>query len=443
VIPRRAARVAGGDLTELAEPSGPAPANAGWDAPPPGTIVGGSYRVLGAVGAGGMGVVLRARDEKLEREVALKMVHSSRAPSWREWFLREARAMARVDHRNVVKIHAFGEHQGIPYFVMEYVPGVDLETLVDDGQGPLAVDEALGILDQVCDGVAAIHDAGAIHRDLKLSNVLLGPAFRVVVCDFGVAQQLGEVLGGPQWVAGTPGYIAPECLSGRRLTEDIARRSDVYSLGVIAFELLSGMPPFDAETAVALNHAHCTQAPPLPSDLRPELPTEFDKVLLHALAKDPAERTPTVGALRTELAAARQRVSCPYGQTRVLVVDDDDISRSYLADVLRLALPDAEVNTSADGDAALVSATAKPPMLAVVDLKLPRMNGIELVAALRADRRTQDTTVIVVSGHGDVRDWYLLQRLGARGYIPKPIDPVALTSMARSLLSSAARARPS
>jgi eukaryotic-like serine/threonine-protein kinase len=428
------------DRTELADESGPAPAVASWDAPPPGTIVGGSYRVLETVGAGGMGLVLRAQDEKLEREVALKMVHSTRGQSWREWFLREARAMARVDHRNVVKIHAFGEHVGVPYFVMEYVPGVDLETLVDDGQGPLAIDEALGILDQVCAGVTAIHDAGAIHRDLKLSNVLLGPAFRVVVCDFGVAQRLDDVVGGPQWVAGTPGYIAPECLSGRRPTEDVARRSDVYSLGVLAYELLVGLPPFDSESAAALNHAHCTRPPPLPSDLRPELPPEFDKVLLHALAKDPSQRTPSAADLRVELAAARQRVSCPYGQTRVLVVDDDDISRSYLADVLRLALPDAEVTSASDGDYALTAATARPPSLAIVDLKLPGMNGVELVAALRADRRTKETAVLVVSGYGDVRDWYLLQRLGARGYIPKPIDPVALTSMARSLLSSGARA---
>src|ERR1700712_1194762 len=206
--------------------------NSSWEGPDVGTLIGDSYRVVGPLGQGGMGVVVLAVDERLERDVAIKLIRPAytRNANARERFLIEARAMARVRHENVVEIYAFGELLQTPYFVMEYVPGTNVAHWLDDGilEDRLpSIDEALGYLDQVCRGVQAIHKAGAVHGDLKPSNVLIGPASRVAVADMGLSR-LFDPTGrlGEHPMAGTPAYMAPE-FARTDLSRELVQRGDV------------------------------------------------------------------------------------------------------------------------------------------------------------------------------------------------------------------------
>ena len=193
-----------------------------------------------------MGVVMLAWDERLERDVAIKLITPGQMNALaRERFLFEARAMARVRHENVVEIYALGETNGAPFFVMEYVPGTTLANWLDDGildDCLPAIDESLGYLDQICRGVSAIHASGSVHGDLKPANILLGPTSRVAVADMGLSRVLDADGSSDHPLAGTPAYIAPE-FAQTNLPPDMVSRGDVYALGVIAYEMLTGEPP--------------------------------------------------------------------------------------------------------------------------------------------------------------------------------------------------------
>jgi eukaryotic-like serine/threonine-protein kinase len=188
-----------------------------WEGPQAGTLIGNAYRVVGPLGQGGMGIVVLALDERLQRDVAIKLIRPSyaRSPTARERFLIEARAMARVRHENVVEIYSFGEIDEAPYFVMEYVPGSNVANWLDDAilEDRLpSMDEALGYLDQICRGVSAIHASGTVHGDLKPSNLLIGPASRIAIADMGLSRLFDPSSGRPgdHPMAGTPAYMAPE-----------------------------------------------------------------------------------------------------------------------------------------------------------------------------------------------------------------------------------------
>lgn len=385
-----------------------------------------------------MGMVYLARDERLAREVAIKFIQPElvRTEAARERFLHEARAMARVRHVNVVEIYAFGEFLGAPYFAMEYVQGSTVDEWMDlQGSPELSVDEVIGILDQVCQGVQAIHAAGAVHRDLKPTNVLVGPAFRVCVTDLGLAKVLDAPIltqeDDDDTVSGTPAYMSPEVVLGTPVPQELESRADVYSLGVMAFELLTGRLPFEHLDAHDMMLAHVDEDPPTPSELRADLPAAFDRVILKALAKDPRKRTASADALRRALLSARERSTSLRTRMRVLVADDDPAFRSLAVETLRHAFPEAEVESVPDGTRALEAVDREPPTLVVVDLDMPDLNGVELTAAFRASPEAQEMRILVVTATGGAPDWQLLKDLGADGFIVKPIDPVSLVALAR------------
>jgi serine/threonine-protein kinase len=405
----------------------------------PGVLIEGTYRVLGPLGEGGMGIVVRAVDERLEREVAIKLIHPERVRSraTHDLFLREARAMARVRHANLVEIHAFGELHGVPYFVMEYVPGTDLDAWLGERCAPgrlPSLDEAIGVLDQLCRGVTAMHEAGAVHRDLKPSNVLIGAGFRVAVSDLGLARRASDTAIG-EHVAGTPAYMAPEIAARRPVAARWAYAADLYSLGVMAFELFTGRLPFEVADPAEMLAAHLHETPPPPSRFRPELPGSFDRVVLSALAKEPAQRQASVDAFRRELLRARERLSRGVEAMDLLVADDDPSCRTWAGELLSAAFPSARVHSAVDGSAALEQALRHPPAVAVVDLNMPGLNGVELTAALRASPRTHDVPIVVITGVGGAPDWALLSQLGASGFLVKPVDPDALLAVVRRLAS--------
>lgn len=407
--------------------------------PAEGALVDGTYRVRGMLGEGGMGVVLLAHDERLQRDVAIKLIRPELAEAaHRARFLEEARAMARVRHPNVVEIHAFGELDGAPYFVMEYVAGSDLETFLAKRGGLLSPGEAHSVLLQLCRGVEAIHASGAVHRDLKASNVLVGDGFRVVIADLGLARTLDGAPVEGAVVSGTPAYMAPEIIVGRALSAEQLPLADVYSLGVIAYEVLAGELPFTGDIPQVLRSQITDPPPPLS---RRDLPAGYERAVLEALAKEPEVRTPSATALRRALEAAWSGVRAG-ARMRLLVVDDEPGFRSLIAATLAKAYPSAVVEGASDGEAGLDAALAHPPALVVTDLDMPRMNGVELTAALRADPRTAVVPIVVATGVGGATDWRVLSALGADGFMVKPFDPAALVSLVENLLAQEAAWKP-
>jgi serine/threonine protein kinase len=253
-----------------------------------------SYTLLEPIGHGGMAVVYRARQDSLERTVAVKILSENLAasPEFMERFRREARTAANLRHPNVITVFDFGEDErGVPYLVLEYIEGPTLADLMDRGLEDRRVPD---LLDQIAAGLDYAHARGVIHRDIKPGNVLLTDDSRAVLADFGLAWLLeGAHLTLTGGVIGTPEYMAPEQAGG----DPIDHRADVYSLGVVLYEMLVGERPFVAETPIAVLLQHLQDAPPSVLVARPDLPVAVGEVIAKALAKDPNERYLSAGAL--------------------------------------------------------------------------------------------------------------------------------------------------
>jgi serine/threonine protein kinase len=403
------------------------------DVPEAGALIGGVYRVRGLLGAGAMGVVLEGEDETLKRRVAIKLIRPSVLDDrFRQRFRAEAQAMARVSHQNVLQIYAFGEHKGAPYFVMEHVDGLTLEGWVAEHGSP-ALPLTLRILEQICSGVAAIHAANAIHRDIKPSNVLIDRGERARVADLGLALLHGTEESSKREVVGTPTYMAPEVAFPTAGDEHNAtgQRADVYSLGCLAYELLTGSLPFTADNQMAMLFHHAVTAPIPPSVRRPGLPALFDDVVLHALAKKPVDRTPTVDAFSAALRAAAEGVSEPV---RILVAEDNDDFRGALELALEMAFPGAELDCVTNGREALEAYDRKKPSVAIVDLRMPEMDGMELTGLLRSRDPNADIPIIVLTASGGPAEWKRLSAMGADRFLVKPVVLEDIVTMVRHLL---------
>ncbi len=308
------ARTTGGDFTPSMA-GDPGAATGSFDpaaAPPPSgpvtlrkrplpTVPG--YAIHGVLGRGGMGVVYRATQEGLGRQVALKMVlsggHASAAQL--ERFGAEARAVAHVRHPNIVQIYDIGEHDGLPYFSLEMCPGGSLDKLLH--HEPQAPEKAAALLEKLARGMFAAHSANIIHRDLKPANVLLDEHGEPKITDFGLAKELGGADGNTRTgsILGTPSYMAPEQARGD--TKGTGPAADQYSLGATLYDLLTGRPPFQGTSVMETLEAVRTREPVSPRELQPGLPRDLETITLKALAKDADKRYPTCGALADDLRA--------------------------------------------------------------------------------------------------------------------------------------------
>ncbi|HTL44423.1 MAG TPA: tetratricopeptide repeat protein [Vicinamibacterales bacterium] len=301
-----------------------AAAAGGRDALVPGTVFHGRYRIAGFLGRGGMGSVYRVWDTELGVDVALKIVRpdlTADPESARDFdrrFKQELLLARQVSHRNVLRIHDLGDADGVKYITMSFVDGADLAALLRDGRMPF--DRARRLGRQLASGLAAAHDAGIVHRDLKPQNILIGPHDQLYISDFGLAKSLeatAAALTRPGEFLGTPRYIAPEQVEGGV----VDHRVDLYAVGLILYEMLTGDTPFDAPSAIELMMKRVRERPKSPRALLPEVPEDLDRVVMRCLERDPAARYADAHEIEADLggpASTRVR-STPAAPERIAV----------------------------------------------------------------------------------------------------------------------------
>lgn len=270
------------------------------------------YALIEKIGSGGMAEVWLARDSRLKRDVAIKFLDEKLLgnPESHVRFFTEAQAAARISHPNVVKVLDFGQSEDVPYLVMEYVAGGTLGDLL--GDEPLGVSEAVEIIGQAAEGAGALHREDLVHRDLKPANILIDRSGTVKVTDLGIAAgRAAEHMTDTGAAIGSPHYISPEQVAGKEATP----ASDVYSLGVVLYEALTGTKPFDGDNVTGIAIAHVEREPEPPSTHRPDIPPEVDALVLRCMAKDPQKRfadgTDLAGALSAPAPAAAGTGSGP------------------------------------------------------------------------------------------------------------------------------------
>src|SRR5689334_2608176 len=277
-------------------------------------VLGERYEIGGVLGRGGMAEVHRGRDLRLGREVAVKVLRSdlARDPSFQVRFRREAQAAASLNHPAIVAVYDTGEDRtttgATPYIVMEYVEGETLRDVIRR-EGHLSPERAMSLAADICGALDFSHRNGIVHRDVKPGNVMITPQGTVKVMDFGIARAVSDsaaTMTSTAAVIGTAQYLSPEQARG----DSVDARSDVYSMGCLLYELVTGAPPFMGDSPVAVAYQHVREDPRLPSSINPEVPPELDAILLKAMSKNPANRYQSAADMRNDLlrAVAGQRV---------------------------------------------------------------------------------------------------------------------------------------
>lgn len=269
----------------------------------PGSLLGRRFEILSVLGAGGMGVVYKARDRELDDLVALKMLKRElwNDPNQLERLKSELKLARKITHPNILRTFDFGEIDGVPYISMEYVRGVTLRYMLDQKKR-LPYSAGLRLAKQLCAGLAAAHSVGVLHRDIKPENMILEPTGNAKLMDFGIARPIDRLTPGQTqagFIVGTPQYLAPEILQGKEADP----RSDIYSVGIVLYEIFAGALPFEGPTAMEVMFKHLREAPPPPSQFWREIPPVLEAAILRCLMKDPDQRFRSVAELLRDLEA--------------------------------------------------------------------------------------------------------------------------------------------
>jgi tetratricopeptide (TPR) repeat protein/predicted Ser/Thr protein kinase len=269
-----------------------------------GATFGDRYRIIEMLGRGGMGRVYRALDTKTNEEVAIKLIRPDIAEDRRtlERFVNEIKLAHKISHRNIGRMYHLGEDRGLHYITMEYVPGEDLKSFIRRSRR-LDIGTTVAIAKQVCGGLSEAHDAGIVHRDLKPGNIMIDREGNAKVLDFGIARAVGsQGVTAEGIVIGTPEYMSPEQVEGKGSD----RRSDIYSFGVILFEMVTGRLPFAADTPFVVAFKQQSERPPRPEDLNPQTPPQLGAIILKCLEKDPEKRYQSTGEICRDLSQVEE-----------------------------------------------------------------------------------------------------------------------------------------
>ena len=423
--------------------------SAGFDLDPetgqPTQIAG--YRIESVAGRGGMGVVYRATHVHLGRTVALKLLNPELAASseFRERFIREARAAAELEHPNIVPVYDAGEVEGRLYLAMKFIEGTDLAHLLEQ-DGPMAADRALGLLEQLASALDAAHEHGLIHRDVKPANALLEDGERLYLTDFGLTRRVDSTrpLTATGRAVGTAAYLAPEQIRG----EPLDRRVDVYALGCVLFQCLSGQPPYMRDTDMLIMWAHVGAEPPSLAAERSDLPNTIDHVVKKALAKSREDRYDTCGELVRELKRAlnpSQPLELPPREgfhtggvpertpKVLLVTADPGTSLTVEAALRRSRLTLAQ---AADAAGAQERAKKEPPDVVLLDASLDDGGALSLAESLRDDEATRRTKIVLLTNQHARVDMGKLSPI-VDDYLAYPFPPLQLFSTLREHIPEA------
>jgi len=389
----------------------------------------GRYEIVAELGRGAMGIVYKARDPELGRTVAIKTVNMAlgggdEVENYQKRFTQEARAAGGLNHPAIVTIYDIGRAQDIAYMAMEFIEGTELRTLVQ--QGPrLTIPQAVSIAAQVADGLAYAHSRGIVHRDIKPANIMVLEDGSVKITDFGIARmRIAQELTQTGTMLGSPKYMSPEQALGRRATH----QSDIFSLGVVLYEMLAGAAPFAGDSVGALMYQIAHIAPPAPSVLNPEVPELLDYVVSKALAKPPESRYNSAEDLARDLrqlnigqSAAGERVPVPRHATGALSTGSQPslLDTAVRAEVLAPAqvrtrvadaTPTADTTSPVHGLARGFDSHEATQRIAALDATMPAEDQLSTTQVLRAGPARP-------SRRWRRRDWILVGGLGLLGLL--------------------------
>jgi len=395
-----------------------------------GELLDGVYEIILLLGRGGMGQVFEAHDHLLNRRVAIKAAWPNPlTPPLRN----EARALAAFQHPSLVSVHTLGEHRGIDYLVMERVYGVSMTqhavTRWNAAQ-EFSPAEALQILLPVAEGLSVVHRAGLVHRDVKPDNIMLTPSHRVVLMDFGLVLPEFDV-NNKQTVAGSPPYMAPEVILSTGESGN-GHLSDIFSFGAVAYELLTGVRPYPGNTIREVLASHERGPAKALAELRPDCPLALCQLIHEMLSHNPQMRIQSAEAVAWQMRGIgdeRGRSARP-GSDRtveqsavpasVLIVDDDrDLARILTFYVRQIMGPAVDVRVAHDGEEALKVVQEAEPDVMLLDLHMPRMNGVELCMQLKGEGLAESSSIISVSAGAAEHDVQLLHQLGIHHFVEK------------------------
>lgn len=405
-----------------------------------GDVIGDIYELRRPLGRGGMGEVFEAYDQSLNRLVAVKVPYSVDDG---DNLIAEAKAMAAFRDPGLVVVYEIGDHEGVPFIAMERLHGPTLREHLDvlrRGDARMSTREVIDLVRRVAEILQPVHNASLAHCDLKPSNVILGPRGRVVLLDFGVFQ-IERLLGDQTAFFGSPYYIAPE-IAKHDVHSGQGHLVDMYALGVIAYELLCGLPPFRAKSAKEIFRMHVRDPVPPIELSRADVPQPLIELVHQLLSKQPDARPPVevvVETLRSKWAIESSR---PHAGYSVLVVDDESVMCELLATALRTVAADVDIRTAANGVEALSACQERAPDVVLTDIQMPEMSGMELCMHLSGTRLAEGTTIIAMSACTDEADERLLRQLGVADVVVKdPSRSGAFMQTVRASVSRALRAR--
>ena len=407
----------------------------------------GPYSVVERIGRGGMATVYKAYHAALDRYVAIKVLPEFFAEDeeYRERFHQEAMSVARLRHPNILSVYDFGHERGIAYLVLELISG---GTLADRLGTRIDIHDAVAMLKPIADALDHAHRNGVLHRDIKPSNILLHRDGTPVLADFGLAKLAASVrrLTASGIVMGTPEYMSPEQAAG----DPIGPPSDLYAFAIVAYEMLTGRVPFEADTPAAVLLSHLNKAMPAMHELRGELSRHAEDALRRALAKSPSERFqtatefvaaltpaawPTAGQSEQAVTAVAARRP-PSGPTRklpsVLVVDDGVANRELIEACL--AGVECEVRLAADGPSALAAVESREPDLVLLDVQMPGMDGHEVCRRIKSDPNRRLIPIVMITALNSVSDRVTALESGADDFMSKPVERVELVARVKSSL---------
>ncbi len=414
-------------------PTGPTPTTGGGPSGKPagrivpGEVIAERYRIEGLLGEGGMGAVYAAQDLELEEEVAIKVLQvapGANSEKMLSRFKQEIRLARRIVHPNVCRIYEFGTWQELKFVTMELVRGETLEALMKRPD-ELELEAKLTLYQGMLEGLGAAHELGIVHRDIKPQNIMITPEGRPVIMDFGIARDLSsDGMTATGEVIGTPVYMAPERLLGK----ETDHRCDLYSFGVILFELVTGSKPFTGDTIFEIARKQLSTQPPRPTEIEAEVPGWLERVILKMLAKQPEDRYQSVAEVVAELAPER-RQALPT----VLVIDDDP---DFLA-LMESSLGDAgfEVVTAESGSEGIDRLLGHGADLVCLDFKMPEMDGFFVADYLRRLDPARKVPIFMVTGIQDPQYEKQAARLGIERFYTKPLDLDALAEDIRKRLA--------